>query len=172
MTERYEEAKRLRDSGMTYKAVGLSLGVCATRAYRIIKDGDLRIETEKRRQAYRPWHDGLRGYVAMELDRVGIKSREDCMRLASNDLPVRGGSVTMPGWKLRGWPEDTLKLKIAVLNEVRSWLGVPAFVPKPRTASAKELERAIRLLERHGFSVIKPSPNCAARCHPLPYTDV
>lgn len=161
--KRYEEAKRLRDSGLTFKAVGEALGVGADRARDLVK-------AQERREAYlayraehprKPeWFDGLTAKTAERLKRCDLNSREDCMALASDDLQMWSGSVALPGWEEdRGvlWKWSDKKLSIAVVNEVRAWLGVSPFVPRQREATAAELERAKRLLEHHGYKVESPN---------------
>lgn len=47
-------------------------------------------------------------------------------------------------------------LRVAVVNEVREWLGAAPMQAKPKHASSAELRRAKELLERHGYTVIDP----------------
>jgi len=160
---RYERAKQLRDTGMTFKAVGSELGVCAARAREMVKT----LEWHKQREEYEkanpssvPWHRGLKWGTRRELERRGFGSKEDCQRLCRDDLEWYRRAVALPGWQpcdsLWRWKRSDYRLDLSLVNEVRAWLGVEPFVPpKPpqRVATASELNRAKPLLERHGYRV-------------------
>lgn len=160
---RHEKAKKLRDSGMTFKAVGEALGVGAARASDMVR-------MQERREAYQAyraehpeptkWFDGLTTGTAYRLEQCGFHSRDDCLSLARGNLEMWRGSVVLDGWKEdRGvlWKWSKKKLSLAIVNEVRAWLGVKPFAPPQPEATAAELERAKRLLERHGYKVESPN---------------
>jgi hypothetical protein len=159
---RYEEARRLRNTGLTLKAVGAALGVSGERVRSMLNS----LEREERRSAKEaadpsliPWNRGLEHATYLKLYRARFESREECMALASNDLtPSWRGYVRIPGWvKHKNYCTDgELVLPLALVNEVRAWLGAVPLIPTTRIASAKELERARRLLERHGWTVLPP----------------
>lgn len=130
--ERREEARRLRSEGKTWKAVGAAIGVTDSRAAAMVG------ELERREKLYgppeAPWWIGLRPRTANALMACGIYSRDDCMCLAG-DLIMYWGSVVLPGWEKdrgRDWRHSTKKIKLAVVNDVRAWLGVAPFVPPSR----------------------------------------
>ena len=160
--KKYEEAKNLRDTGLTLKAIGAVLGVSGARV------GEM-LSTLKRREDHAsweaedksriPWHRGLKINTYWILNSRGFDSRESCVALAADDLTMWRGSVALPGWEADkdSWAYSKRKLKLKIVNEVRAWLGVKPYVPGRRVASDKELERARMLLERHGWSVYPPN---------------
>lgn len=160
---RYEEAKRLRDSGMTFKAVGEALGVSAARARDLVRGQENRAAYLAYREANPKapdWFAGLSANTARRLKECGFNSREDCHFLAADDLQMWRGSVVLPGWEEDRsvlWKWSDRKLSIAVVNEVRAWLGAEPFVPQQRKVTEAELQRAKRMLERHGYKVEPPN---------------
>jgi hypothetical protein len=146
--KRHEEAKRLRDSGMTLKAVGAVLGVGAERVRNMLGD----IERRDRVLATNPWWAGLEPRTVNALLSRGIDSCEACAPLAANDLKFDLGSVW---FKLPDGRREYLSL--LQINAVRAWLGVAPYVPPDRSIGLKErMERARRLLERNGYRVAPP----------------
>ena len=156
---RYEEAKRLRDSGMTYKDVGERMGVSSTRAREMVISMERKLRWIRfRAENPKPkkWYEGLSFATSNRLHECGFSSREDCLILAKDDLQMFNRCVVLPWWETdRGmWRFSNKKLSLKVVNEVRLWLGVKEFVPKARVASHSEIERARRLLESHGYKVL------------------
>lgn len=162
--QRYEEAKRLRDTGLTLKATGALLGVSGPR----VRDMLATLERRERGRAFEaenprtpPWHEGLKHRTVYELERAGFDSRDACMTLAAKELTMWRGAVALPGWEEYKqswrWKWCEKRLTLAMVNEVRTWLGAAPYVPVARVASAAELERARRLLERNGWRVEPPN---------------
>ena len=163
---KHEEAKRLRDSGMKLSDIGAKLGVCKTTVSCLLKN--LERKNLERRNLYLSirvteynelhWWDGLEYSTRDVLIKTGFNSREDCMFFASDKLTMWRGSIVLPGWEedKSDWRWSKKKLPLAIVNEVRAWLGVDPYVPVPRVASNAELDRARRLLERHGWRVEPP----------------
>lgn len=104
-----------------------------------------------------------------ELERKGFKCRDACMALAADELTIWHRNVALPGWEedKDAWRWSQKKLTLAVVNEVRAWLGVAPYVPKQRAASAAELDRARRLLERNGWRVEPPNTEIAGQNGPV-----
>lgn len=164
--KRYEKAKQLRDSGATYRAIGAELGVGPARAKQLV-DGQERKLKRLAAEAADPslisWHRGLKNNTAWRLEQGGINSREACQILCRDDLVVYKGIVRLPGWTEPPHPRDPKpwscyykELSIKMVNEVREWLGVKPFTPPPKQATSADLDRALRLLERHGYKVEPP----------------
>lgn len=159
---KYEEAKRLRDTGLTIKAIGAVLGVSGGRVGEMLstlKRREDRALWEEEDKSRIPWHRGLKINTYWTLKSRGIDSRESCAALAADYLTMWRGSVALPGWEndKDSWAYSKHKLKLKIVNEVRAWLGVKPYIPGQRTASAKELERARMLLERNGWSIYPPN---------------
>lgn len=156
---RREEAKRLRDTGMTYKEVGAAMGVSASYARVLVEQKRRReVVDQIRKRNGPPWYEGLDSKTVWELKRRGFESKQDCMIFLADDLPMHRGSVALPGWEedRSNWRFSEKKLPLGIVNEIRVWLGGSPFVPKPRIATRSELDRARRLLERHGWAVTPP----------------
>lgn len=171
--DRHKEAKRLRDSGLKYKEIGKSLNVSITRARQLVKIWELkeRIAAEERENpSLIPWHRGLNFRTIRELTRAGIHDKETCQLLCGNDLVVRRGKVQVP-LKLK-WEEWVMKgdrsvhssgerieasspILLKYVNEVRVFFGVEPLAAQERPVTAVMLERAKRLLEKHGYLVEK-----------------
>ena len=160
--KRYEEAKRLRDTGLTLKATGAALGISAAR----VRDMLAALERRERQLAREaenpslvPWWRGLKYGTLYELQTRGFDSRDACMALVTDKLTIWRGAVALPGWEedKDSWRWSKKKLTLAIVNEVRAWLGVAPYVRGPRVASAAELGRARRLLERHGWRMEPPN---------------
>ncbi|CAB4159773.1 hypothetical protein UFOVP726_9 [uncultured Caudovirales phage] len=146
---RYEEAKRLRDSGLTLKQTGEAIGVSGNRVRQMLKALERREEYDAHRAA--EWWLGMdRNRVAWPLEQAGFASRDDCLTLAANDLELRGGYVYLPGWE----KNQARVISLAVVNHARAWLGAPPF-SKP--AAPRNIKAAISLLERHGYKVTPPA---------------
>jgi hypothetical protein len=160
---RYEEAKRLRDSGMTFKAIGISLGVGMQRAREIVEKQERReraLAAERDNPSPIPWHRGLAYGMKYKLEIRGFRSKEDCEILCSDDLVVYRRSVALPGWEpCEGWEWkcSEKRLSFAEVNEVRAWLGASPFVPPQRIVSEAAIERAKKLLERNGYKIEFPN---------------
>jgi hypothetical protein len=166
--KRHEEAKRLRSNGMTLKAVGETLGVSVGRVRHMLSELDRKnkmdayaIEKAKSdaELASRSWWGGLSSRTSWYLERVGIKSRDDCIAFAGDDLILYRGTVVLPALKedRRDWSMRDSRLSLEMVNEIRAWLGVHPYVPPDRVASAAEINRAKRLLEQHGWRVDPPA---------------
>jgi hypothetical protein len=143
--KRYDEAKSLRDAGLTLKEVGAALGVSGSRAREMLETvarRERQLAEEAEDPSLVPWWRGLKNHTVGQLELRGFDSRDACMALAADDLTTY----------LR-----EKRLSLAIVNEVRGWLGVAPYVPIPRVASTAELERARRLLERHGWRVEPPN---------------
>lgn len=169
---RYENAKKLRDAGMTFKAVGVELCVSVERARQMVaaqERRERRIAVEAENPSLVPWHRGLKYGTRYELERRGFTSKEDCGILCGDDLEVYRRSVALPGWQpceKWEWERNDKRLSFALVNEVRAWLGAELFVPPQRKATDAELERAKRLLERHGYKVESPNEKAKAALPP------
>ena len=153
--KRYEEAKRLRESGLTFKAIGISLGVSGSRARQMYKSQltyEHRCAMEAENPRPKAWHHGLSYSTVDELKRIGVNSKEECMILAADNLTILHRRVVLQN--LRG--DSSEELLLSTVNEVRIWLGISKYVPPTRVASPAQLERAKRLLERHGWRVVPP----------------
>ena len=172
--ERHEDAKRLRSNGMTLKAVGETLGVSVGRVRQMLFDLDRKnqkdayaIEQAKidAELASRSWWCGLSSKTTWYLERVGIKSRDDCIAFAGNDLILYRGTVVLPALKeyKEYWSMRESRLSLEMVNEIRAWLGVHPYVPPDRVASAAEINRAKRLLEQHGWRVEPPASPQSSR---------
>lgn len=158
----HEEARRLRASGMTLKSAGAAIGVSGTRVSTMLREIEHRDWRLSHPDMYpAPWYEGLgaNGAELFELREAGIDSREACMQLVGNDLKISRRRVVLQGYeqdmKLIGWSGKSLRLSL--VNKVRAWINAPPIVPAPRSASAVEIERAKRLLERHGWRVTAPN---------------
>ena len=159
---KHEEAKRLRDSGMTFKAIGAEIGVNYRHVGSMLKRLAIRNEYIAEGLEYpesKPtWWDGLDSRIAYELQDRGFYSREACMFFAGDEFTLYRGSVVLPGWdqEKNSFGYSDKKITLSKVNKVRAWLGVNPYVPGPRLASDAELDRARRLLERHGWRVEPP----------------
>jgi hypothetical protein len=146
---RYEEANRLRRSGMTLQQVGEALGVSAGRVRQMLKALERRQESDVHGAGQ--WWLGMdRNRVALPLEHAGFSSKADCLMLAANNLEVRNGYVYLPGWQ----KSQARVLSLAVVNHARAWLGAPPFF---KSGSARNLKAAISLLERNGYKVTPPA---------------
>jgi transcriptional regulator with XRE-family HTH domain len=162
--ERYEEAKRLRDSGLTLKEVGARLGLSGSRIRQMLQTLERRerqIAREKEDPSLVPWWRGLKVDTAMILQGIGFYSRDDCMELAADELTILNGYVELLGWDQETYSLGYIKTNITIkrLNEVRAWLGVApyTYTIEQCVASAASLDRARQLLERHGYHVDPPN---------------
>lgn len=159
---RYEEAKRLRDSGLSLDAIGAELGVGASRVREMLKF----LARKEREEAWRAenpvsprWHDGLKLSIRLELERKGFNSREACVVFAADELKTWHGVVVFQDCDYEDWWRYSDKrFPIAVVNEIRAWLGVPPYVKPPKVTTAAEIERARKLLEENGWRVEPPNP--------------
>ena len=86
--KRYEEAKRLRDTGLTLKATGAVLGVSGGRVREMLAV----LERRERSRAWeadnprpKPWWHGLAHRTKYELERAGFDSRESCAAFAADE---------------------------------------------------------------------------------------
>ena len=160
--KRYEEAKRLRDTGLTLKATGVAMGVSAARV------GDMlsflrRIERRAAQLAENPiappWWEGLKPRTKYELERYGFNSRDACLAFASDDLTIWRGAVVFPDCDEHDWWRWSCKrFPLSTANEIRAWLGVkPIAKPAAKPATAAEIERARRLLALHGWRLEPPN---------------
>ena len=154
--KRHEEARRLRDSGMTLKAVGEEIGLSDSRVWTMLVQLEIR---DRLGEPPPKWHEGLKQRTINHLERAGINSREDCLPLTSENLTVWRKSIALHGWEedRLDWRWSRKKLPLDVVNDVRAWLGFPPYIPKPRIASQIEINHARRLLERHGWRVERPN---------------
>lgn len=153
-----EEAKRLRERGLTFRAVGEVLGCSANHARQLV----LKIERRDRELAIGrpnylarpPWWSGLSTRTVWELENAGFFSREDCMILAEDEMTSYSGWMNPPGWKNSPWQRRMLSLKCVI--EVRKWLGVSPH-PLEEIILRRQLKAARKLLEKHGWRVEPPS---------------
>lgn len=158
--KRYEEAQRLRDSGLTIKAVGEALGVGPTATRRMLVAIHRR---EITREVYGidehpkppvPWTDGLDSGVAWTIRNLGFKSREDCKVFAVEQFDIPwSGDLTIP-WALD--PSGEIHMSRGEVNKIRAWLGVDRYSTVTPTQFEARLQTAKRLLERNGYVVNKP----------------
>lgn len=165
--KRYEEAKRLRDTGLTLKATGAVLGVSGGRVREMLTA----LERRERSRAWeadnprpKPWWHGLAHRTKYELERAGFDSRESCEVFAADDLTMWRGAVVFKDSDDADWWRWTHKrFKLSMANEIRAWLGCQPFAKAPKATSAAELERARKLLERNGWRVEPPNVELTGR---------
>jgi hypothetical protein len=160
--KRYEEAKRLRDTGLTLKATGAAPGVCGDTVRYMLASLERREKSRvwaTENPSLVPWWWGLKHGTRWELEQRGIDSRDAYMALAADELSIWRGAVALPGWEedKDAWRRSKRKIELSMVNEVRAWLGVAPYVPVQRVANTADLERARRLLERHGWRVEPPN---------------
>lgn len=161
---RYEEARALRDSGLSLKAVGQRLGISGSRVASMLRQLARKQAQDAREAAdpsLVPWDRGLSGRARFALMRAGIESPEACAWLAADLLQVHKGAVMMPGWKeVKDDARllDRKRLTMGVVNEVRAFLGVAPYVhvhtQESKAATDKQIQRAKLLLERNGWRVL------------------
>lgn len=157
--ERYQQAKALRQQGLTYAEVGKALGVSATRAMYMVQWLDRQAQA-KAQGANTPsrdptWWDGLRVSTAHALHKAGIQSKGDCGQLL-DDLQVAAWRSAAAGLHLNGPALFVRSSSRQELNEVRLWLGGVAYVEPQKPVSPERLRAAMRLLEKHGYTVTPP----------------
>ncbi len=123
-----KQAKEMKDAGSTYRAIGDFFGVSANCARGLVAKAE--------REAHRvpAWTDGLSVRAANALKSAGFDSKDSVREKAD-------------GFSPSAYPNFGPKS----IDEVRKWLGLP---PKDMTAA---IERAIRLLEKHGYTVLGPN---------------
>ena len=156
--KRYEEAKRLRDTGLTFKAVGAALGVGVERARQMVASYARREEQLARWKENPPWWEGLTGQTGRKLEWAGFDSRESCAAFAADELQMWRGAVVFKDRDEANWWRWTRKrFTLAMTNEIRAWLGVKPYAKPQKATSAQELERARKLLERNGWRVEPPN---------------
>ena len=159
--KRYEEAKRLRDTGLTFKAVGAALGVSAERAREMValqvrRERQLAWAAENPRTP--PWWEGLKHRTKYELERAGFESRESCAAFAADELTIwRGAAVFKDNDDVNWWRWTHKRFPLAMVNEIRAWLGCAPYAKASKAATPAELERARKLLERNGWRVEPPN---------------
>jgi hypothetical protein len=159
--KRYEEAKRLRDTGLTLKATGAALGVSGAR----VRDMLATLERRERRRAWeaenprpKPWWQGLAHRTKYELERAGFDSRESCSEFAADELTIwRGAAVFKDSDDADWWRWTQKRFPLSMVNEIRAWLGCQPYAKAPKATTAAELERARKLLERNGWRVEPPN---------------
>lgn len=156
--ERYEKAKRLRDTGLTLKAIGAELGVSSTRVRQMLEELERRAWRAEHPQPEPdpplpdPWWHGLSARTLNELQCASFDSRESCAVFASDNLTVSHGVVVFRD-TLSG---DLWRVPLSVVNEVRAWLGCQPLTKTRKVTSAAALDRARKLLERNGWKVEPP----------------
>jgi len=149
---RYEEAKRLHDSGMTYVAAGKVMGVSGSRMAQMVQRlirNQARLEYLKKNPRLPRWDDNLDTESKTLLSWMGIVTKEGCDVFAGADFRCHYERAFIP------YPRGVHDITIKRLNIIRAWLGAPPFVKAQRAASAGELARAIRLLEKSGYTVTR-----------------
>lgn len=129
---RYEEAKRLRNSGMIYKDVGNALGVSATRARQMIEQYDKHLKrleqiAEDKKQNPIDFYRDLGWKIGDELRKVGIKSVEDARVLCGDRLDVYRNDIALPGWSetfsAAEWKASNKGISIVTVNKARELMG-------------------------------------------------
>ena len=160
---RYDKAKSLKDTGLTTKSIAAEMGVSVTRVRHMLalvsrRDEIAAIHAEH--PSPPKWWEGLDVRTANLLVKNGFDNRSACMVFASDNLTIwRGSAVFQCGDDSEDWWRWSHKrFPLSKVNEIRVWLGVGQVgKPKAKPASAAELERARRLLERHGWHVSQPN---------------
>jgi len=163
--ERYYEARRLRDSGLTLKATGQKMGLSGAR----IREMVWKLNKMEEREAYEkehpesiPWYEPLNGKAKTELNRHGLynKNKEDFLIWGADKFEMYHGQVILPGVvkNKNGWPPYRTgeKLSLSTLNQLRVVLGFCQYIPPIHKPSQKEIARAMRILEAAGYAAIKP----------------
>lgn len=138
---RYSEALSMRKNGKTFNEIGLVLGVGGQRARQIVHRA-LRIENNNEKwRTDELWLDGINSMIRKALPVAALKS-EDALR----KFVVSGG---LDGCKVgRIGRESLLK-----------FLGMAVPAPKKRkVVPVVTIQKAIQLLERHGYVVLAPEP--------------
>jgi len=163
--ERYREAKRLRDSGMTLRQAGATMGVSA-QSIRDMVTWIERWDAQCAREAANPslieWSRGLDNDTIWALRRLGIESRDGC-QIFAGELVFHRRDVCLPGWEEykdkepREWDRCPNKIRLFHVNKIRVWLGVEPFIYVKPAPSAAYLERAKVMLERNGYRVERVS---------------
>ena len=162
--EKYKEAKRLLDSGLTHKQIadimGTSVGWVPNALKRLKRfDEGSHLYTAYQAEKDRiEWMKGLSAEAIKWIDRAKLRSKEELKELKSETLTVRYGYVALAGWELEGgWSWTPKKIPLRVVNEIRAWLGVPSYVVGSPPASKAEIARSRRLLEENGWQVVPPA---------------
>lgn len=141
----------LRESGKTFSYISKELGISQGRA-KSIYDQQKRIRINGLpHELFKDLNTRVRNVLIHDLR---ISSKEECISVFGN-YSVNNGHVVV---SLPSGENATITLY--VFNEVRSWLGMEKAVkPKRKTLNApyKSIEKAIKLLEKHGYKVVSPS---------------
>ncbi len=162
--ERYYEARRLKNSGLTLRAVGLKMGLSGTRIREMIirvNKMEAREEREKKNPGLIPWYRPLSEKTKRELNRVGLYSskREDFKIWGSSEFRMYHGKALHPEEVIQDednrWVHNKRRLSLDALNELRLLLGFPPYVPPIHNPSPKEIIRAIRILDKAGYGAVK-----------------
>jgi len=156
--DRYYEAKKLRDSGLTYKLIGDKLGVCGNRARQMVIRAERReekIQYLREHPEETPWYHSLSEGAMMEANRLGIygSSPEEFNEWCSDLLKIKRGRVVPPKGLARRIYVKTVSIN--TVNEIRKALGAQPLIVHDRTPTKNEITRAINLLKKAGYKVTK-----------------
>ena len=162
--ERYERARELRKQGNTLKQIGDLLEVSPQRVRQMIAQVDVRDKWA----SMGDWHAHLSNSARISLLSAGFDSRESCMEIAADDLRIYKGYARFKDDFSKGhkdWHRVTgRKLNLSTVNEVREWLGAAPYratKQEMKEPSPEAIKRAMRVLERAGYSVVGPDGNRA-----------
>ena len=139
---RYEEAKRLRDSGLTLNEAGEALGVSRSRVYEMLgmlKRRDIHRAWALDNKIAPPWWEGLGNKTRFALERAGFESREACVAFCADELTIWNRAVVFrDSDHAEWWRWTNRRLPLGAVNEVRAWLGCQ---PYAEATTAAELGR-------------------------------
>lgn len=158
--DRNNEIKRLRDSGMTLKAIGDTVGLTRETIRGIcnkLKRLEDRSQMSHGEDVIDPlfhihgW-EGLYARLVRELSRAGIETKDDCVPLLADELPILGGKFVIV---------NGIRITLNDINKIRAWLGAKPIAPfndiRPAEIRPAEIKRAKHLLEKCGYTVIPPN---------------
>lgn len=145
MKERYRQALNLRQGKKTFKEIGDAIGVSSSRAREIVLKAQRLVDIEP----VSPLSlDALSTRTANALRAENLDDREKVLAWITAEKPT---------------PKKIPNIGGMSINEIRQWLGLgPDETPchKPRyivSASDLAISKAIKLLERNGFTVMRDS---------------
>ena len=82
------------------------------------------------------WHSELPGELAIILESLGMKSKDDCHIFGSGSFETHYSSIRI-GYEL---------IPLKVFNQIRLWIGAPEYAINPRRPTEKEVAKAKRIL--------------------------
>ena len=137
--ERYARAYRLRQDGLTYKAIGELLGVSASRACDLVRESEQKLRDD------RPFAkvSSLKERTKNALRAAGYETKAEVLSAVKDGRLYPGCAGKNRFWNDYG---------VASHKQVCEWLELDIDKQKP---NEKTIERYIAYLERHGYKVTK-----------------